>query len=168
MLTLELLTDAAATIAADGGISEDCWNNALSRITGADARISLERVRNQADRAARTGPRYFFNGLTASATNQDPFERYVHSQMLNLATYAVAAVGFPEIWWRPGSTVKPSSLKWLLGALLHELLHNVGFSDNELQDSFGLPRSDNTDNISDFLQQNCFPVAPLTGLRGRT
>ena len=82
-----------------------------------------------------------------------------------VAGYAAAEIGTHNQWWNPGSTLwdptlgyVPLSTGRLDGMVLHELLHNLGYTDGDLQASLmgnsGI--SGITDNISQVLTENCF------------
>jgi len=60
-------------------------------------------------------------------------------------------------YWRPGYEVGKSDAE-VAGAVMHELLHNMGFSDHDIQMGlFGLGGvSDITDNITQKLKTDCF------------
>jgi hypothetical protein len=77
--------------------------------------------------------------------------------------YASSYFGTNQQFWRPGSTIfQPGSLdamtqRRLDGMMLHELLHNLGYSDADLQKSLGLTVTLlDTDNISRELSKQCF------------
>ena len=162
-LTLALLTDAASSIAQ--GLSADCWNSALSLVTGvgegrARSGLSPLNVRFSAStlsaRLVRIGPpdrtRIVFSNALLST---DPS---VIAAMTVPDSNAFTYYGESEINWRPGENGfdrRPAN--WLLGNVLHEALHTFGFSDEDLQASFGLTVSRTfTDNISGFLATRCF------------
>src|SRR4029077_18175084 len=72
-------------------------------------------------------------------------------------TVAMALTPGTQQYWRPGVTDGMSDAR-LDGIVLHELLHNLGFSDVDIQLSLGGPGmvSNVTDNISQRLTNDCF------------
>jgi hypothetical protein len=61
------------------------------------------------------------------------------------------------VYARPGSTASRTHAE-TAGLVMHELLHNLGFTDRQIQTAlFGVEDPDNTNNISDRLTELCFP-----------
>jgi RHS repeat-associated protein len=70
-------------------------------------------------------------------------------------------------YWMPGSTswmmpdgnggFAPMTSNRLDGMLMHELFHNLGPTDTQLQNALGLANTPITDNISQQLTKDCFP-----------
>ena len=78
-----------------------------------------------------------------------------HPDTYALAPIPAAAGTSPVVYWRPGYEQGKSEAE-LQGAIMHELLHNLGFSDKELQIGLGLDTSARTDNITQELSKDCF------------
>ena len=71
--------------------------------------------------------------------------------------YALAPFNTNLQFWRPGYEVnKP--VEEVLGAILHETLHNIGFGDDEIQLAFfgKVDPNGKTDNITQRLKDDCF------------
>ncbi len=78
--------------------------------------------------------------------------------------YAAALLNSNQQYWLPGTTIlapgtaSPMSPGRLDGMVLHELLHNLGYSDTAIQSAFGIFENPlDTDNISRELSLVCFP-----------
>lgn len=69
--------------------------------------------------------------------------------------YAQTPVPGTVQFWRPGYEIgkDPSEVR---GAVLHELLHSIGFSDTDVQLGLKISVQDKTDNITQTLQEKCF------------
>jgi hypothetical protein len=141
--TSAALYGAASKIAA--GLGDDYWNNALYRIIDVNS--------NNPTKAGLTGAANavtFSNGLTTS--------NIVVQQAFNdPTTYAQSLIPGNEIFWRPNVLGQNRQLNWLFGAVLHELLHNLGFFDPQIQAGLGVAIDPlDTDNISRALAEKCF------------
>jgi hypothetical protein len=78
----------------------------------------------------------------------------------NPATNAFTPYGYRpgEIFWRAGENGQMRDKSWFINNVLHEVLHTLGYSDDNLQDyliGFG-NRSPVTDNITVELAKHCF------------
>jgi len=62
---------------------------------------------------------------------------------------------FKHIYYRAGYQVGKTDAE-VRAAVMHELLHNMGFTDTEIQKGLGLEVSDVTDNITQELKRLCF------------
>ena len=138
----KFLLDSASRLIASG-VSSDCWDKALSKIiddnsnnpTRTDLKVASQNVR-------------FTNGLTANPGISGLFAA-------DPDRYAATPYGQSEVFWRPG-VVRTSG--WLMGAVLHEILHTMGFTDVNIQNTLGLLVGPDTDNISRYLELTCFPT----------
>jgi RHS repeat-associated protein len=84
-------------------------------------------------------------------------------------TYAISYLNTNQEYWLPGSTMyTPNSVMSGLtpvamtpgrldGMVMHELLHNMGFNDDQLQSATGIIDPLTTDTISQQLSKDCFP-----------
>jgi hypothetical protein len=103
----------------------------------------------------------FNNATTTPVTEGSPDPA---SLAFRPTTYAQATPNSNQQYWMPGSTTFkpgttiPMTQSRLFGMVLHELLHNLGFSDTDIQLSLGGPSmvSSNTDNISVRLTADCY------------
>jgi hypothetical protein len=64
---------------------------------------------------------------------------------------AVSQLNGPNAYFRAGSVFGTSSVSE--GTILHETLHNLGKTDGEIQDAWGLASSGGTSNITDELKE---------------
>ncbi len=148
-LTNALLSDAAAALAKDGGITQSCWDEVLSKIQGG-VTTDLKRLRGIASRS-----NLFSDGT--KVVGNTTLQMNVIQQFKKPNVYAVAEIDFPHIWWRPGVNGQGRVSNWLLGAVLHEILHNAGFYDDEIQSSLNIEvNQEYTDNITQLLAERCF------------
>ena len=71
--------------------------------------------------------------------------------------YATALIGGSTVYWRPGWEAFQSIPGMILGGVLHELIHNIGFGDETIQRGLGLDVDlGDTDNITRRLARDCF------------
>ena len=167
-LTLALLTDASSSIAS--GISDDCWK-ALSQITGVgpdssdENRSGLTLQTARLNRSALVSRFDLSTPATRDARRIALFDmtRSTHPTVISIASRpannAFTFYGSDEIYWRPGENgFDRNTPNWLTANLLHESLHTFGFTDADLQVSFGFTVNTTfTDNITGFLAERCFP-----------
>jgi len=81
------------------------------------------------------------------ANYSDPVTGYVHAM--------VPVLGENKIYWRSGDTLGLSTSD-TGGAVMHELLHTLGYSDGQIQMGLFGETSRFTTNISDKLAKDCF------------
>ncbi|MBI2683499.1 MAG: hypothetical protein HYX26_09860 [Acidobacteriales bacterium] len=164
----------ASTIGAD--LDRQEWEQTLASLNGMAARIqamefsndcltAISSIRmvgtNQAATAAglRLAARnvVFRNGLTTTDTVGG---MSVADTFKDSRRYATAATPGSVVYWRPGSEQgQPEG--WLGGALMHELLHNMGFNHLEMYTGLNLlgqaaVNLNNSDLISRELGARCF------------
>lgn len=90
----------------------------------------------------------FSNGLTSTSGN-------VRQSFSNPLAYAFTIYGEQEQFWRPGWEVN-ADLSVVKGAVVHETLHGLGFTDNDIQIALFGEVSKNTHNITQRLARDCF------------
>jgi hypothetical protein len=150
-ITYGALQATAAQI-ADMAFSSDCADS-LQKLTST-AGISMVSQVSSATRYAS-----FANGFTTQ-NNQ------ARTEITNGA-YAAVFNGTDPIYWRPGSEQTVGNLSkfgqvaWLGGAVMHEVLHTMGYDDAALYSAFGLISEQilqptNTNAITEYLAGNCF------------
>jgi len=129
-----------------------CWNDHVSRIFSLYSSDVPDVSRESIAQAAKNV--VLANGLT---TLDSPRGESVSNGFRERKNqYALAQLGGNKIWWRPGR-YEGSVANWIMGAVLHEVLHNVGFDDAQLQTGLLLQLDGTyTDNISVALALNCF------------
>jgi hypothetical protein len=66
-------------------------------------------------------------------------------------TWAVAQLGGPDAYYRPGGLFRTKSVN--PSTILHETMHNLGKTDEQIQDAWRLPKDQGTKNISDKLKE---------------
>jgi hypothetical protein len=71
-------------------------------------------------------------------------------------TVAWASVNGPQFWINP-FFVNPGDYLENFALIAHETLHNLGLIDPTIQTRLGIAVTTVTQNISDKLQQDCFP-----------
>jgi RHS repeat-associated protein len=136
----------AANAIADFQFSENCWKGIGSITSGRTAdNPTRQEIRDMAARVK------FHNGVSDPRTANDfrtrPYQALTFRIDPNHHT--------DEQFWRP-SYVLGVSTQQLKADMLHEILHNIGFGDGEIQAAFyGFPFPDDTTNISRWLLDNC-------------
>ena len=94
----------------------------------------------------------FSDGLANTSTS---------GQMLtNAGVEALTPIDSTEQYWRPSYVVDlllpgGGGVSQLDADVLHEVLHNIGFRDSQIQTGLGLPTTTDTTNISTWLHDNC-------------
>jgi len=147
------LSNAAGYIA--DGLTETCWEGTLSSILN---RRSDNLTRAELTAAARRVR--FENGLTTADVVVGTTIRPLFEE--EPGRYATAVIDGSVVYWRPGATSEKrgSDPAWMYAAVLHELLHNLGFWDDDIQKALGLPLDPlDTENISRALATRCFGPA---------
>ena len=71
----------------------------------------------------------------------------------------MASVNGPQVWISP-FLVNPGNTQADSALIAHGTLHNLGLIDSTIQQDLGLPVTNNTVNIANKLQQDCFPGPP--------
>jgi len=71
----------------------------------------------------------------------------------------MASVNGPQVWISP-FLVNPGNTQADSALIAHGTLHNLGLIDSTIQQDLGLPVTNNTVNISNKLQADCFPGPP--------
>jgi RHS repeat-associated protein len=142
----------AQSVLSPDGINK-CWENALQRLLNLGAPFANE-VRDFGHAMVTDALQ---NVMFASGTF-DVSPHLFPEVILEFAkpeTYAYSYRYTNRVFWLPGE-LRPEDPGWLEGAVLHEVLHNIGFSDAALQTAFYGVSGGSTDNISTFLRDNWF------------
>jgi hypothetical protein len=140
---------ATASAIATMEFSQDCVNSINSVMHGLPGGNSDNATVVELRAAARNVR--FRNGFTTTGSLRiSPTS----------TTYALSPIPGTTISWRPGAeTGRPAG--WLGGAVIHELLHNMGFDDDEMHIGLRLDKQpgydgDVTDDISIRFGVDCF------------
>jgi len=147
LLSENFSSDCAADIVSLG-ITPEQWAGALDNVSvlnGIGSQVSLASTLpngSAAQQKAQSG------GFTVGQTfSSDPGQ------------VALASVNGPQVWINP-SMVNPGNTQADFGLIAHETLHNLGLIDPTIQQDLGIPVTNNTVNIANKLQQDCFPGPP--------
>jgi hypothetical protein len=104
----------------------------------------------------------FLNGSTSTRRIriQLPGQQSARSVMIKTFLeetdyYAVAQEGGRIVYWQSGWE-RDTPTDYLQAAIMHELLHNIGFTDDQLFNALGITSSPNTHEITAALQKLCF------------
>ncbi len=150
LLSEDIPTDCAGDL-ANLGVTPEQWAGALNSV------VVLSRPGSGVPLAS-TLPNGSVDQQTAQQRNLT-----VGGQFNNAGVTAWASVNGPQVWINP-NMVNPGDTLADAALIAHETLHNLGMLDPAIQSALGITVSaKNTKNISDKLQQDCFP-----GLSGPT
>jgi RHS repeat-associated protein len=141
---------------ADLGITPEDWAGALENVSvlnGIGSQVPL----------ASTLP----NGSAAQQFAQSKGMTVGQTFSAGSGQVAMASVNGPQVWINP-FLVNPGDTQADAALIGHETLHNLGLTDATIQHDLGLPVTNNTVNISNKLQQDCFPGPPGIILQGGT
>ena len=150
-LTHALLRDAVGSLVGTG-LSQECWDNALNRLVG----ITRSAPSELAEQPVQPKPPTQ-NALGALLASVRFFDGVAEGIFLP-GEYAFTPFFRNLVFWRPGVNGFSQPRNWLVGTVLHELLHAItGLDDVEIQAAFGIQVDPaNTNNISLFLVDRCF------------
>jgi hypothetical protein len=166
--TLRDLKNAAANIAT----SEDMWlipdcAGDLNSITqrSADGEPKQGGTTPDVGSLIEAASSAQFNNATTTPNPVSKDSTVPASSQFVAGQYATAILNSNQQYWMPGSTLTlplsqgPVTDARLDGMVLHELLHNMGYGDMDIQLSLMGPAgvTNKTDNISMRLSKDCFP-----------
>jgi RHS repeat-associated protein len=145
---------------ATGVYSEDCVTliHRLKTAKGSELRVSA--VRDQAAGAIlanATTSNQIGTLILPDRTVTGPIWSFFDPKSANYVKglYAFAPLSGSTSYWAPGSQSGIDENK-LAGMVMHEILHNMGFTDTAMQDAFKIAVTGATDNISEKLATDCF------------
>jgi RHS repeat-associated protein len=154
LLSENFSADCAGDIAALG-ITPEQWAGALDNVSvlnGIGSQASLASALTDGSAAQQIAQS---KGMTVGQT-------FLAGSSGSLQV-AMASVNGPQVWINP-LLVNPGNAPANSGLIAHETLHNLGLLDPTIQQDLGIPVTNNTVNISNRLQQDCFPGPPGTVL----
>jgi len=150
LLSENIPTDCAGDI-ANLGITPEEWAGALDSVSvlnGIGSQVSL----------ASTLPNGSVQQQVAQSSGITVGQTFSAGSSGSLQV-AMASVNGPQVWINP-FLVNPGDTQADSALIAHETLHNLGLTDTTVQQDLGIPVTNNTVNISNKLQQDCFPGPP--------
>ena len=147
LISENLPADCAGDMAALG-ITPEQWESALENVS------ILNGIGSQVPLAST-----LTNGSAPQQVAQSIGETVGQSFSTDPLQVAMASVNGPQVWISP-FLVNPGNTQADSALIAHGTLHNLGLIDSTIQQDLGLPVTNNTVNISNKLQADCFPGPP--------
>jgi hypothetical protein len=151
----------AAKKVASATYSDDCLSDIHALKNADGTQLSAVSVRDQAKNevfadattASAQSTIVFPSGKTVTASISSFFDPNSPNYLKGISAFTPFSAS--TSYWLPGDT-SSTDYNVLAGAVMHELLHSLGFTDSAIQKAFGLAVTDLTENISKKLTTDCF------------